>query len=1029
MTNISSSSFNTHTAPQLDSITALTSSNFNLPNNTGLAAPAPAEDEPYTIKCICAYQDDDGSTVFCERCETWQHIECYYPAQKVPDEHNCVDCEPRPLDPRRATERQKKRREQIDFDRKPKRPAGKSHKKKAKDATQNPVQVNGWSHLDNEATPSIDGRSGSPRDQPPPAKRTKTSHGASSSISSQAGLPAIGLPDARKRAGSVVRKGRSQSTSPTNISPTALNNELYSPEFMRLHREEPGDVPMQANLFSNIGITGSLSLWCQDRDVLAQDTGGLSPHDVFQRLDQPIDELPLPEIVKRIKEHRNITCDGMHPLWQYLTIESLVPMYSIVGEIKGQIGHRQEYLQDSTNRWQLLEHPDPFVFFHPELPIYIDTRSEGTRCRYVRRSCRPNLAMKTIITNGTEYHFCLFAKEDINPGTEITIGWDMSPRIVGYLHRAILAPLANGSVKGEPLTEEEVAAVSTWVSRILANFGGCACDGAQECFLARFDRRRDSVLTGIAATTSNGNNLRKPKKDRSNIAPSNAVTSINGPSGSGKVDHSNGKEEQDDSRSTSSVRSKSGSRDITPSTHLSSDLASVSFQGLSDREKRKIAAAERTFDRLEHDNTQKKKKRSSAGSNLNTPSASISVSGLRNKLKLVTTANILKQRQLGHPPTASLQPNSTSTLSKQRSANTNMSSESSDSPTKEAITNNSSGSNSHSSKGRPNTNTPHMQSPTPSIHYTTTSTQTEPESDTWYNTPPAAIPRKPYMSLIKRLLMRCHEDRKRLEAGVHGVEDAMSTGTNGTIAALTATVDRAETRNAESSTPPLCAISANQDIEMQDAGTDSRQPLIDAARSPQIEKPRPPDDPRLTQEAASQTSVTAIKPPPPPPPTWNGSKASTSHEVNGFRSTALRVQLPPTPQFSMNSASTHSSAGTPTSAAGSVVQSPFHANSYPPAFSSAVATSVAPSPIKKKLSLSDYVSRRSKAETPASTPTTDKPAHATSPNLPFGLLRMSSSLAEEVKAPGTLEGSAIVDTPTKEEADPLNTHKDPRPGM
>ncbi|KAI9704801.1 MAG: hypothetical protein M1836_006581 [Candelina mexicana] len=1028
MTNISSS-FNTHTAPQLDSVTALTSSTLNLSNTSGLAALAPAEDEPYTIKCICAYQDDDGSTVFCERCETWQHIECYYPTRKVPDEHNCVDCEPRPVDQRRATDRQKKRREHIDFDRKSKRPPAKSHKKKAKDNVQTPVQVNGWGHRENEATPSTDQRSGSPRDQPPPAKRSKTSHGASNSISSQAGLPSTNNSDTRKRASSTVQKARNQSTSPTNQSPTALNGELYSPEFMRLHREDPGDVPMQANLFSNIGITGSLSLWCQDRDVLAQDTGGLSPHDVFQRLDQPIEELPLPEIAKRLKEHRNITCDGMHPLWQYLTIESSVPMNSVVGEIKGQIGHRQDYEQDPTTRWQYLEHPDPFVFFHPELPIFIDTRNEGTRCRYVRRSCRPNLAMKTIITNGTEYHFCLFAKEDLVPGTEITLGWDTSPRIMSYLNRAILAPLANGLVKGEPLTEEEIDVVSTWVSRIFANFGGCACDGSQQCFLARFDRRRDNVYAGTSTATGHGNKSRKAKKDRSMITPLNATATTNGSSGNGRLDHASGKDDPDDSRSTSSIRSKSGSRDITPSTHFSSDMVSVPFQGLSDREKRKIAAAERTFEQLEHDSSQKKKKRSSAGSNLNTPSASVSVSGLDYKLDLITPADFHEQRQLGHPHTASLQSNPSSVTWKQKLANTNIFPETSNSPTKEAVTNNSSGSNSRSSKGNPNSNTPRIQSPKPSTRYVTASTQTEPENDTWYITHPPATFKKPYMSMTKRLLMRCHEDRKRLETEIQGLGDATSMHPNGSLAAQASTFGLSETQDIDPAVSPLSTKPASQDVEMQDAGVDDKLPLTDAARSPQIEKPRPPDDTSFTHEAASQTTVAGFKPPPPPPPTWNASKAPTSHEINGFRSTALRVQLPPTPQFSMSSASTHSSAGTPTSAAGSVIQSPFHANNYPPTFSPSISSGVAPSPVKKKLSLSDYVSRRSKAETPAATPTTEKAPHTTSPNLQHSLLKTSSSLTEELKASGALEGSTTVDTPVKEEVDPLNIPRDPRLGV
>jgi hypothetical protein len=71
---------------------------------------APDEEEIYTIKCICLFYDDDGNTVYCEECDTWQHIVCYYPDKRVPDVHNCVDCKPRPLDARRAAKHQHERR-------------------------------------------------------------------------------------------------------------------------------------------------------------------------------------------------------------------------------------------------------------------------------------------------------------------------------------------------------------------------------------------------------------------------------------------------------------------------------------------------------------------------------------------------------------------------------------------------------------------------------------------------------------------------------------------------------------------------------------------------------------------------------------------------------------------------------------------------------------------------------------------------------------------------------------------------------
>ena len=91
------------------------------------------EEEEYIIKCICGFQDDDGNTIFCETCETWQHIECYYDSTNVPgkdDNHECVDCVPRFIDALRATERQRAKRINVGLgDKEPKKPLAKSHKR------------------------------------------------------------------------------------------------------------------------------------------------------------------------------------------------------------------------------------------------------------------------------------------------------------------------------------------------------------------------------------------------------------------------------------------------------------------------------------------------------------------------------------------------------------------------------------------------------------------------------------------------------------------------------------------------------------------------------------------------------------------------------------------------------------------------------------------------------------------------------------------------------------------------------------
>ncbi|KAI0855305.1 hypothetical protein F4860DRAFT_519970 [Xylaria cubensis] len=69
------------------------------------------QEQSYTFKCICNFTHDDGNIVYCDLCDTWQHIECYYPYDRVAVtredfSHSCVDCHPRILDRQRAIERQ-----------------------------------------------------------------------------------------------------------------------------------------------------------------------------------------------------------------------------------------------------------------------------------------------------------------------------------------------------------------------------------------------------------------------------------------------------------------------------------------------------------------------------------------------------------------------------------------------------------------------------------------------------------------------------------------------------------------------------------------------------------------------------------------------------------------------------------------------------------------------------------------------------------------------------------------------------------
>ncbi|KIW32080.1 hypothetical protein, variant [Cladophialophora immunda] len=571
-----SSLLTTHPTPTHYPVTAAPSLASPLPNGS-LSDTNAQDEEEYTIKCICIYADDDGNTVYCPKCDTWQHIECYYHGKKVPEEHFCADCFPRDLDVKKATERQRRHREALDGgDRKVKRPTSKSQRKKHKDTSATAEQVNGWHHDRHESVASA--RDG------PPAKKPKTSHRTSGSVISTNG-------ESRKRATSTAQSYPSPSKSPQDLFrfpaiPT------YTTDFLELYERDEGNTNARDNE-QTIQATNMLFAWRTDPSLVVSSPGQQPTAKApFVRANHALDQSTWPEVSVETIQKKDVEYEGRCPTWRFLRVQSSVKKDEIVGEVRGQVGMLEEYCQQksSSNRWQELRHPDPFVFFHPHMDIYIDSRKSGTRFRYLRRSCRPNVTLKTFVSDNETRH-CFVASKDIPAGAELTTMW--------FLDSAMFATDDSEQAQNRRLD---------WVSRVLANFGDCACDAGQACLLAPFDRRYPAKPAESAPKEKGG---RKKKRSEPKALED---------------------EDQFDRRSTSgSSRSGMLSRDITPVNVAALDADPVLGNGLTARELRKIQMAEKAFAQREQEKKdssgqgqQRKKKRTSGGSTLSTPNANAS---------------------------------------------------------------------------------------------------------------------------------------------------------------------------------------------------------------------------------------------------------------------------------------------------------------------------------------------------------------------------------------------------------------------
>lgn len=609
----------THPAQNQYPVTAAPSLASPLPNGS-LSDTNAQEEEEYTIKCICVYQDDDGNTVYCPKCDTWQHIECYYHGKRVPDEHFCNDCFPRDLDAKKATERQRRHREApLDSgDRKAKRSAQKNPKKKHKDTPIISEHVNGWhSHERHE---SRDG---------PPAKKPKTNHRTSGSIVSMNG-------DSRKRAASTAQSYPSPSKSPQDMFRFPAV-PAYTPEFLELYDRDQGNIDADASEHT-IQATNILSAWRTKPSLIVNENEQQPVKErPFVRPSAPLDSSKWPEVTIETVQKTDIEIDGRHPTWRLLRVHRPVKKDEVVGEIRGQISVLEEHCQQksSSNRWQELRHPDPFVFFHPHMDLCIDSRKSGTLFRYIRRSCMPNVTLKTFITDDDQAHHCFVATKDIPAGSELTTTW--------YLDTVMQVPADDASRQDPQAHNRRV----DWASRVLANFGDCACDAGPACHLVKVDGRAPAKPLD-AITKDKGTKKKRPRVKHGH-SPLGTGHATNSRAGSEPKIHED--EETFDRRSTTdSSRSGPQSRDITPVNVAALDADPVLGTGLTGRELRKIQMAEKAFAQREQEKKeqhapgqQRKKKRTSGGSTLNTPNVLVSKQPGQQPNSNPSTPNVLRQ--------------------------------------------------------------------------------------------------------------------------------------------------------------------------------------------------------------------------------------------------------------------------------------------------------------------------------------------------------------------------------------------------
>ncbi|KAK4226351.1 SET domain-containing protein 3 [Podospora fimiseda] len=855
------------------------------------------EEEPYTIKCICDNPDDDGNTIFCETCETWQHIECYYPdrvedALKTDFAHSCVECEPRPYDRKSAVERQKAKTVlpivPEAADKKPKRPSSKSHKKKKPSE----IQLNGHGHA-HGAEPKQHHPTPVDNSNLHPPKKAKNTHKSSHSVSAPAPKRSPSYGNSKTGSGHPP----SPATTPPDL-PDDFEIHNYSEGFLSLFNDQHIFQPVRVNSFADLGVSNKMLEWLHNKEVMKNDTG-FYYNDVFQELPPGIDspfkgKLVEPEAATKISP----TGTALH--WQLLRAVMSIDKDTPLMEVNGHVGLQRVYCADPVNRWADFSSPLPFVFFHPLLPLYIDTRREGSAARCVRRSCRPNAILETYLSHSpTTYHFWLVSDRPIAAKEQITIPWDFrfpKDREARILQLLGLSDDNAGSDSEAVPNAEEYQFLRGWIHTVLSEYGGCACDLGSECAFVRFHRN------WLARSQTKKTKKRKPKAQHA-ISPTSTGHATN--SRAPSEGHLDDVPEHNERRSVSgSSRSKPPSRDLTPTVRQGSFDTLGILTEPTDRDKRKVAMVEDTFRRMEQQQPPRKRKRVSDGTTASSSHAKGSKSN--------------SAAQTPNPPSATNPPR----LYVNVGTGTGGSRSKSNSPTSPRTIPNPKGHKKPASRTGSAPAPSRNSSTAPHPTYVDAAVQTDPEPETPAPETPAPQ-RRVVTGLRKRALDHRHqlrleeEERRKRQALVIqrnsiSINDA-AVAENHLLSSPT--TPRGSEKSLEA--PPSAGSHASEDIHMPDA--------------PSV----------LPSHTNSSTAISTV-------PTTTPMKK---------QSPDLRVQMPPVPPFGSPTSAT----STPISASAAVIHSPFSAGAIPGAFLPTAINGVgivAPSPVKKKLSLSDYTRSR-----------------------------------------------------------------------
>lgn len=475
--------------------------NEALRNKTAPNPSSPDESEIYSldagvIRCICGFDEDDGFTIQCEKCNAWQHAVCVnIENDQVPEVYLCDRCGKLSYDIEAARKYQERRIHVLklrnshrDFDegdnaarsRRPKETIEKS----SRNSAEQPDQPSESSKLAEDSLPSKRRKSG---DDEKDSKRTSISERGSSAGASPKGTSSRASPVSLNSESAGTNISTASATSHTRRGRgkrlTVPNSRLTSKDDANDNDIEPEKKFTLAQIYNSYFVPINQNRYFtpevhryvdeiikpgQDSDISMRYT-----HQEFKSIKQA-------EVaVKLTSDHPKQKFSGFSRFGLFL--ERSVSKDRFIINYVGEVLTKTQYKCNPINQYRRFGCPKPGVLFHPNLPISIDARQVGSKARFMRRSCTPNCKVNTVVVDEKHVLFAAFSEENIKAGTELTVAWEWDEN---HPARKLIA-----DIPPEQLSKEERDFLVQAANMVHQRGAECACSlAASDCLLGRMKR-------------------------------------------------------------------------------------------------------------------------------------------------------------------------------------------------------------------------------------------------------------------------------------------------------------------------------------------------------------------------------------------------------------------------------------------------------------------------------------------------------------------------------------------------------------